>query len=560
MAPFTRRTALTGSAIAVGAAAAGFGGYEFLRKPGPSESARAGGDKPNILVVVVDQMRAPQWFPEPQKLHRVLPHIGRLQRSSVSLDAHYSASNMCTPSRGVLTTGLYSHQTGCLFTGEGPTESTLAPRFPTWGTMLREQGYHTWWWGKWHLGHEGDTTPEGLDAHGFAGGTYPSPNGAPNQGLQKDPSIVDQFTEWFDANAGNGPWCTTVSLVNPHDICWWPKNPLPETAPHWFTAGPVNFETPDDLRLQAKPQLQIDYMNFMSPLMTGAVTYAGPDVAAQWARCLDMYLWLQQQVDHQIGRVLDTLASHPDVDRNTVVVFTSDHGEYAGSHGLRGKGAAVYDESIRVPLFVRDPTGRLTPTPGDTRKQLTSSVDLAPLLLTIGTGGNGWRSDARFAYLAARADLAAIAANPTAPGRPWIAHATDDMSVEDMTTLLKSPDARAAFGTAEIPTNIPTSAPSHIVAVRTPDAKLGMYSYWKPGGMEIDASRPIERELYDYSTPLGVRELDNLAGHSPKEAALQGLIDHAVLPELRAPLPDFLSEAQQQGLANMQQLVELRQG
>jgi hypothetical protein len=64
MAPFTRRTALTGSAIAVGAAAAGFGGYEFLRKPGPSESARAGGDKPNILVVVVDQMRAPQWFPE----------------------------------------------------------------------------------------------------------------------------------------------------------------------------------------------------------------------------------------------------------------------------------------------------------------------------------------------------------------------------------------------------------------------------------------------------------------------------------------------------------------
>ena len=115
-----------------------------------------------------------------------------------------------------MTTGLYSHQTGCLFTGEGPTESTLAPRFPTWGTMLRELGYRTWWWGKWHLGHAGDTTPDGLDAHGFAGGTYPSPNGAPNQGLQKDPSIVDQFTEWFDTNADSGPWCTTVSLVNPH--------------------------------------------------------------------------------------------------------------------------------------------------------------------------------------------------------------------------------------------------------------------------------------------------------------------------------------------------------
>src|SRR6201993_710729 len=116
----------------------------------------------------------------------------------ISFESHYTASNMCTPSRGVLTTGLYSHQTGCLFTGDGPSESSLAPRFPTWGTMLREQRYRTWWWGKWHLGQSGDTTPEGLDAHGFSGGTYPSPNGAPNQGLHTNPGIVDQFAWWFE--------------------------------------------------------------------------------------------------------------------------------------------------------------------------------------------------------------------------------------------------------------------------------------------------------------------------------------------------------------------------
>ena len=45
--------------------------------------------------------------------------------------------------------------------------------------MLREQGYRTWWWGKWHLGDAADTTPDGLDVHGFSGGTYPSPNGGP---------------------------------------------------------------------------------------------------------------------------------------------------------------------------------------------------------------------------------------------------------------------------------------------------------------------------------------------------------------------------------------------
>jgi len=298
----------------------------------------------------------------------------------------------------------------------------------------------------------------------------------------------------------------------------------------------------------------------MSPLLTGALSYSGPGVAAQWARCLDMYLWLQQQVDVQIGRVLDKLASRPEIDRNTVVVFTSDHGEYGGSHGLRGKGAAAYDEAIRVPLYIRDPHGRLTPKPGDSRTQFTSSVDLAPLLLTIGYGGNGWRGDSRYSYLAGRADLCAIAATPTAPGRPWIAHVTDDMSVEEMAMLLKAPGLRAVFGIHDLPTNIPTSAPNHIVAVRTREAKMAVYSYWKPGGMDIDTSRPIERELYDYSTPLGRQEIDNQAGRSAKEAALQALIDHQVLPEVHAPLPASLNNAQEQGLADMRQLVALRGG
>jgi hypothetical protein len=185
---------------------------------------------------------------------------------------------------------------------------------------------------------------------------------------------------------------------------------------------------------------------------------------------------------------------------------------------------------------------------------------LAPLLLTIGYGGNRWRGDARYSYLAARADLSAIAASAAAPGRPWVAHVTDDMSVEEMTTLVNSPIMRAVFGIREVPTNIPTSAPHHIVAVRTRDAKLAVYSFWKPGGMDIDTSRPIERELYDYSSPLGRQEIDNQAGRNAKRAALQVLIDHQVLPEVRAPLPASLNNAQEQGIADMRQLAAIRGG
>lgn len=557
VAKVSRRAVLGGTAAVAGAAAAGWGGYELLHKPGAGTATQSGGGRPNILVILVDQMRAPQWFPDTEELNALLPRLGALQRRSVTFASHYSASAMCTPSRGVLTTGLYSHQTGCLFTGMGPSESTLAPRFPTWGTMLRDAGYRTWWWGKWHLGHHADTTPDGLDAHGFSGGTYPSPNGAPNQGLQQDPSIVDQFAGWFDDHGGAGPWCTTVSLVNPHDICWWPKSPLPEDVAHRFDGPPGNFETAEQLRRRNKPQLQIDYLGFMSPLMTGAMSYDDP---AQWARCLDMYLWLQQEVDTQIGRVLDILATRPEIDDNTVVVFTSDHGEYAGPHGLRGKGAALYEESIRVPLYLRDPSGQLTPRPATTRAQLTSSADLAPLLLTIAHGGSGWRSDSRYSYLADRTDLAAIAADGAHPGRRWVAHATDDMSVEEIATLLNSPQARQFLGDTPPPTAIPTSAPNHIVGVRTPEAKFGMYSYWRPGGMDIDTARPIDYELYDYTSADGHAERDNQAGRNPKQAELQGLIDHEVLAELRAPLPGFLHAAQEQGLADMAELTRIRGG
>lgn len=532
----------------------------MLNRPERTGSAGSATDRPNILVVVVDQMRAPQWFPATHELDALLPNLARLRAASVSFGGHYTASNACTPSRGVMTTGLYSHQTGCLYTGEGPTESSLAPQFPTWGTMLRERGYRTWWWGKWHLGAAADTTPDGLDAHGFGGGTYPSPNGAPNQGLQKDPGITDQFVEWFDGHAADGPWCTTVSLVNPHDIMWWPKVPLPQDVPRVFDAKPANFETPEELARRGKPQLQIDYVDFIAPLMAGRLPFTGPDVEEPWARGLDVYLWLQQQVDTQIGRVLDTLASRPEIDRNTVVVFTSDHGEYGGSHGMRGKGAAIYEEAIRVPLYVRDPSGRLTPDPGSVRTQLTSSADLAPLLLTIGTGGNGWRSDARFAHLQGRADLAAIAEHATAPGRPWIAHVTDDISVEEMATMMSSRGMPAMLRPTTGLGEVPTSAPSHIVAVRTPDAKFGVYSHWKPGGIDADPARDVERELYDYSTPAGLRELDNQAGRSPRQQGLQELLDHEVMAEIRAPLPAALQQAQEQGLANLAQLISARGG
>jgi hypothetical protein len=157
-----------------------------------------------------------------------------------------------------------------------------------------------------------------------------------------------------------------------------------------------------------------------------------------------------------------------------------------------------------------------------------------PLLLSLATGSDAWRAESSLRHLAGRADLAAICADAGAPGRPWVLHATD----EDVTEFASQPYA--------------ADAPRHVIAIRTPQAKLGVYSNWAPGGIEIQ-SAGREVELYDYSTQAGRNEIENVAGHSAlEEPMLQTLEEHAIPEELRQPLPSYLHLAQQEGLADYQ--------
>jgi arylsulfatase A-like enzyme len=510
--------------------------------PAPVEQPLAGGaraargGRPNILVIVVDQLRTPQWFTAAPGMARLLPNISRLRREGVSFERHYTASNDCTPARSTLLTGLYTHQTGCMITGG----STLDPGFPTWGTLLRERGYESWWFGKWHLTH-GDNhwtvlrNAGALEPYGFLGGTFPSPDGGPGQGWRVDPQVADQFGEWYAENgASSRPWCTTVSFVNPHDIAWWYRWSERVRAeahpPARVRELPPNFETPELLEANNKPLLQRS-LQVTSAQSFGPVPFTGPGAQARWLGFLDLYVMLQHTVDGHIGRVLRTLASRPEVAANTVVLLTSDHGEYGASHGLRGKGGGAYEEAIRVPLIVKDPRRRLTAARGRPRMQLTSSVDVAALLLSIASGSDRWREDSELAHLARRADLARILADPAAPGRPYVLHTTDEI----VTEFALEPYA--------------ANAPLHVVALRTAAAKYATYSNWLAGEITQEAAKQ-EHELYDYRTREGRLELHNAAGHSPLEQRLSGTLERALREELRAPLPRHLSGARGLGFTN----------
>lgn len=542
--PVTRRellekTAKTGLAAGALAAAPGL----------LTASARAAGPRPgmNILVVMVDQMRTPWVYLPPKLRRRTMPTIERLADDGVRFSNYYTASNMCTPSRAALVTGLYTHQTA-MFATTPPTD--LNPGFPTYGTMLRANGYDTYWFGKWHLSGDqmGNCEPNPYERYGFTAdwpgsGTCPSPNGGAGEGLAIDPLIRGQFVDWIRSRgAGEKPWAATVSLVNPHDIAWYPrftrKVEGQSTAPPIFHRLPQNYETALERKARNKPGMQRRSQQIENELF--GVMPDNRKLSHMWTKMLDTYLLMHRQVDMQVNLVLAALEDSPFAD-DTIVVFTADHGEYAGAHGMRGKGFAFYEEGVRVPLIVKDPTGGWTKHTKVDRRQLVSSVDLAGLLLTLATGGNDWRGDSDYAQIAARADVGAILQDPKAHGRAYIAHATDEPGTSP---LIPTPQQLNPM-------------PNHITGVRTPHGKLARYAFWKDGGFEIDESRAIHHETYNYAFKDGRRELDNVydkrgANRSDKALVrrLDALLDKAMSEEIQAPLPPALQPVQQQAYEN----------
>ena len=541
--------------------------------------------RPNILVIIVDQLRFPQGHFNQEIMDLAAPNLKKLREQSVSFDSHYAAATMCSPSRSTLLTGLYTHQNGMFLTNtEGlvagaPATPDLDPGFPTWGSILNSPQfrYNTYWWGKWHLSGNDATTPDYAEQYGFTTGGLPcpSPNGAPGQGLGVDPLTNYAFKNWLTdiAASGAGPWCTTVSLVNPHDVAWYPKytnrdpltdsegTPGEDNPPSIFHDLPANFESwPEALGPQErKPGLQQAFVA-ITDLLTGVMPTNPPDglvVREIWTRLLDLYVQVTHYVDLQIKDVLDALesAKGPDGEslaESTIVVFLSDHGEYGGAHGLHGKGFTAYEESIHVPLYVYDPTNDFIHENqrGTTRSELTSHVDILPLLMTLASGSNAWRTKPQYAHLAGRADLAAMLSNPNAKGRDYIVHTSDeDLPEESLLAGVLPPQIIAILEKLGYP-------PSHVIGYRTKTAKLGVYSFFAPGTIQIMRDGQ-QAELYNYQTD-GIGEVENRVprANAPGDPVLLATMANAlfnptsgaVVTELRQPLPKSLQEVQRRAI------------
>jgi arylsulfatase A-like enzyme len=254
------------------------------------------------------------------------------------------------------------------------------------------------------------------------------------------------------------PWFTAVSFINAHDISQFPFSfdltPSPTNSPTctqygsssaWFSAPKLanvsesGFATPpsqstqsypghysgesetipnlpnlyttepspwnvsDDPGVQSyntlggKPGLQA-YFQSQSNDRFGEICPNNNNSA--WVTFLNYYVWMQKCVDYQIGQVLNGPTGtggilNSSLAGNTVVIFTSDHGDFGGSHNIHGKGGALYDEVMNVPLWISLPTssgGRITsPIP---RSYVCSAVDILPLVYALALGSDStWRQN-----------------------------------------------------------------------------------------------------------------------------------------------------------------------
>ena len=428
---------------------------------------------PNVILVIVDQMRRPRWFPPAARL----PNYDRLAARGLTFDQHYVSAVPCSPSRACLFTGRHMDQNRIEVNVTAKGSDSLDSTIPTLGHVFRRAGYRTPYFGKWHLTREKDLRKHKLEPYGFSWHTR-----EPTFGVVNDTGFTRAAISWIEEKGhGPRPWFLTLSLLNPHDICGYPRTAFPEsTIPEVFSSLPANFD--DDLA--GKPRCQRQYQAVIEHNNT-----AFKDRRA-WLRNLDYYYDMTRRIDLLLGEVLDTLA-RTGFDRDTIVIFTSDHGEMAGSHRLRLKGPFPYAENTNVPLIVSWP-GRLPE--GERTPALSQNIDLFPTLAgLIGADVSELRLPGR--------DLGPVLADPRAPG-------ADHVLFSFSANVSMLTQARATGG--------PTiTAPQHIRALRTPEA---VYARYFDHGSDAK-----EFELYDLKDdPL---ELRNLAGDPGRRVLEQEMAD-----------------------------------
>ncbi|HET7770860.1 MAG TPA: sulfatase-like hydrolase/transferase [Chloroflexota bacterium] len=364
---------------------------ELVEGPAGTSASAEQAAPPNILIIFSDEHDGALLGAAGHPQVRT-PHLDRLAVSpgGTLFERAYCAGPVCVPSRLSLLTGKYPHQVGGWDNG-----ATLDSAIRTWGHYLRAAGYETTIIGRTHFNgadrlhgfdrRELDDLPFWLSTAGAGPARAPEtrrrrPHVAGVSVSEDEPDPLARRHDTYDAEVAeravrflseredrSEPWLLYCGMIHPHFPLTAPRDVLAEYDPAAVTLPPT-WDEPPERQHPVVRQLRHALGNDV-PLTEEQVRRA---IAAYWA--------LVTLVDRRIGVILDALEASP-LRGKTAVLYTSDHGDMAGHHGMWQK-HCFYEPSVRVPLLLRLPPGLSCALPPRVRENV-SLVDVLPTLLDL---------------------------------------------------------------------------------------------------------------------------------------------------------------------------------
>ena len=346
--------------------------------------------KPNILLIMVDQLNG-TWFPDGPAPFLKTPILRKLAEESVRFNTTYCPSPLCAPSRASFMSGQLPSRTG-VYDNAAEFQSSI----PTFAHHLRRAGYRTALSGKMHF-----VGPDQL--HGFeerlTTDIYPA-----DFGWTPDWTKPEERIDWWYHNLGSVTNAGTAEITNQleydDEVAYHAKLRLyqyarrEEDRPFCLT---VSFTHPHDPYVARKKYWDLYPEGSLPALAVGEIAYAQQDAHSK--RLFDMSDWRNYQLtpemvtdsrrayaanisylDDKIGEILQTLKDCR-LDQDTIIVFTSDHGDMLGERGLWFK-MSFFEGSSRVPLMIHAPERfkpRAVSEPASTLDLLPTLMDLADI-------------------------------------------------------------------------------------------------------------------------------------------------------------------------------------
>ncbi len=318
-----------------------------------ADAALAETRKPNVIILIADQWRA-QALGCAGDVNARTPHLDRLAADGVRLTTAVSTCPVCSPFRASLMTGQYATTHGVFINDVGLSRSAVSL-----ADAFKQSGYKTAMIGKWHIDGRGRSSfipPE--RRQGFEFWRVCECTHAYNRSLYFGDGPEKLFWKGYDATAQSDEACGYIRQHRREPflivLSWGPPHNPYETAPEEYR----NRFKPD--RMQLRPNVPPE-----------SATATRRDLAGYYAHC--------SALDDCAGRIVETISQCKLAD-DTIIAFTSDHGDMLGSHGDIRK-QRPWDESIRVPLIFRGPKGLL---PGGRKLEAPiGSPDIMPTLLGL---------------------------------------------------------------------------------------------------------------------------------------------------------------------------------